>query len=153
MPGAGRQEGFELGLVGVGDGEGAVGLLLHDHAFGEGQLEGQVDLVVGQDVGLEGDRVFTLFQVGEQLGLVGQQPGQQRDGDGVWVAGVVGEDDVEGVAVFEGQPVGGGAAQLALVDEHQQAVGVLGQPGHAGEQVGAEAVGFVHGRASFWLCS
>jgi hypothetical protein len=49
---------------------------------------------------------------------VGEQPGEQGHGDGVGVAGVVGEDEVEGVGVFEGQAGGGSAADAALVDEY-----------------------------------
>ncbi|MNL84810.1 hypothetical protein D3C87_2129050 [compost metagenome] len=51
-------------------------------------------------------------------------------------------------AVFEGKRCGGGAADLAVVDEDQQTVGVVFELGHGGQQVSFQAVGFVHG----WVC-
>src|SRR5690606_20982807 len=104
----------------------------------ERQGDGQVDLLVVENVRLELDGVLGLVGVFHQFALVDQQPGEQRDGNAVGVAGEVGEDQVQRVAVFERQAGGGGAAQGAVVDEHQQAIRVLSQLGNGCGEVFTE---------------
>jgi hypothetical protein len=65
------------------------------------------------------------------------------------MAGEVGEQDLQSVGVFEGQTLSRRAADAAGVDEDEQPVGVLLEACDGGEQVLAEAVGFVHGLAAF----
>ncbi|MDT4834964.1 hypothetical protein FQZ97_686170 [compost metagenome] len=128
----------------MGDDQGAIVLFLDDGHLGDGQLDGQVHLVAVQDVGLEGDGVLAV-RVVRQVALVFHDPGQQRDGDSVGVAGELQQDDVEGVAVLEGQGVGPRPAKGAGVQENPQAIGVVPQLAHGRHQVLFEGLGLVHG--------
>ena len=80
---------------------------LDRHALGQVQLDGNVDRFMVVEIDLEGDAVLARFLVGHQVELVDFEPGDQGHHDGVGVARVVRDDQVELEAVFEGE--GGGA--------------------------------------------
>ncbi|MNI83613.1 hypothetical protein D3C73_1404390 [compost metagenome] len=60
------------------------------------------------------------------------------------MAGEVGQDDLQVVGIFEGQAGSPSAADLAVVDEDQQPVGVVLEFGYGSQQMGSEAIGLVH---------
>lgn len=118
---------------------------LDDDTLGQRQNDTEVDLAAVEHVGLEGDAVLHLGEVGQQIRLVHQQPAEQRQKHAVGVPGEVGEDHLKVIGVFEGQALGRGAADPAIVDEYHQAVAVVPEFRHGGEQMCLQAIGLVHG--------
>ncbi|CBM10114.1 hypothethical protein [Ralstonia solanacearum PSI07] len=114
---------------------------LHCHALGQLRLDRQVDRAVVQDLELEA--VAALLVVRERLRLVGAQPGQHRDDDGVRAGRVVGHDQRQGVLILEGQRPGTCANHAPFVHEHVQRVGVAASYGTEAVSISRRLAGFI----------
>lgn len=123
------------------------GILAYYHTFGQRQGQAEVDFTVVENIGFELDTGGGLVQVFQQLGLVNADPAEQWQHDAVGVAGEVGEEDLQVEAVFKREAGRSSATDFAVIDKDQQSVGVVFEFGNGGQQMSAQALGFVHGVA------